>query len=123
MKYGAYVQTVDMNMICAYRALIALAVESVINNIKANKMKKNQLTTVDQLQIGDRFYFQNDSNKVVWEIVEHETKTTHYRTYKHFCLLGSFADRTTDKQLRKHQSKGVQGNTNVVYLRSKEVAA
>lgn len=84
-------------------------------------MKKNQLTTVDQLQIGDRFYFQNDNNKVVWEMVDHETKTTHFRTYSHFCLLGSYADRTTDQQWRNQQAKGVQGNTSVVYLRSKEV--
>ncbi|HCU46662.1 MAG TPA: hypothetical protein DF610_19265 [Sphingobacterium sp.] len=85
-------------------------------------MKKNQLTTVDQLQIGDRFYFQNDNNKVVWEMVDHETKSTHFRTYRHFCLLGSYADRTSDKRLRDQQAKGVQGNTNVVYLRSMEVA-
>lgn len=83
-------------------------------------MKKNTMTTVANLQIGDRFYFQNDKNKVVWELVQHEKKSTHYRTYHHFCLLGTYADRVTDPVMRKNNSKGLQADTKVVYLRSKE---
>lgn len=81
-------------------------------------MKKNEITTVDKLQIGDRFYFLNDANKVVWEMVDHESKSTFYRTYTHFCLLGSYADRISDRATRDRQAKGIQGNTKVVYLRS-----
>lgn len=84
-------------------------------------MNKNTLTTVDKLQIGDRFYFANDRNRVVWEKVQHEIKSTHYRTYHHFCLLGTYADRVSDPVMRKNNSKGLQPETKVVYLRSKEV--
>lgn len=86
-------------------------------------MKKHELTTVAKLQIGDRFYFQADKNKVVWEMVEHESKQTFYRTYTHFCLLGAYADRVQDCDLRAMNAKGIQENTKVVYLRSKEVKA
>lgn len=85
-------------------------------------MKKNEITTVDKLQIGDRFYFLNDTNKVVWELIQQEKKQTMYRTYSHFCLLGSYADRVDCPQKRNLNSKGVMANTRVVYLRSKEVA-
>jgi hypothetical protein len=84
-------------------------------------MKKHEITTVDKLQIGDRFYFLNDKNKVVWEKVEHEVKSTQYRTYSHFALLGTYADRVKDLVMRKNNSKGMQPNTQVVFLRSKEV--
>jgi hypothetical protein len=83
-------------------------------------MKKNEVTTVDKLQIGDRFYFLNDKNKVVWEKIEHEVKTTKYRTYNHFALLGSYADIVKDRIKRRNNSKGMQPNTRVVYLKSKE---
>lgn len=84
-------------------------------------MKRNEVTTVDKLQIGDRFYFLNDKNKVVWEKVEHEVKATHYRTYSHFALLGTYAERVKDPVMRKNNSKGMQPDTKVVYLKSKEV--
>lgn len=87
-------------------------------------MKKNERTTVDNLQVGDRFYFQNDKNKVVWELISHDEKTTKYRTYRHFCLLGTYADRVQDPVMRKNNSKGIMPTTQVVYLRStKEVSA
>lgn len=87
-------------------------------------MKKHELTTVDQLQIGDRFYFPTDKSKVVWEMVEHETTSTHFRTYKYFCLVGSYADRVSCPKQRNLNARGIMGNTKVIYLRSvKEVTA
>ncbi|WP_149913515.1 hypothetical protein [Sphingobacterium cavernae] len=84
-------------------------------------MKRNEVTTVDKLQIGDRFYFLNDKNKVVWEKVDFAVKTAHYRTYSHFALLGTYADRVKDSVMRKNNSKGMQPDTRIVFLKSKEV--
>lgn len=84
-------------------------------------MIKNEVTTVSNLQIGDRFYFQNDKNKVVWEKIEQEAKNTHFRTYNHFAIIGSYADRIACPKRRNQHSKGIMSSTKVVYLRSKEV--
>ncbi|WP_313234204.1 hypothetical protein [Sphingobacterium multivorum] len=81
-------------------------------------MKKNQLTTVDQLHLGDRFYFANDNNRVVWEMVNHGVRPPFTRSTNYFCLLGSHADHIKDKAIRDNMTKSIKGNTKVVYLRS-----
>ena len=70
-------------------------------------MKSKQLTTVDQLQIGDRFYKAGDQKKKVWTKVHHETKVRNYQTYKHWGLPDG-----------EKWPQALKGNSPVVFLRS-----
>lgn len=49
-------------------------------------MERNTITTIDKLEIGDRFYKLNDKKKVCWTVVEAEKKTTYFRTYRFFAM-------------------------------------
>ena len=69
--------------------------------------KKNEITTIAKLSIGDRFYFLNDKKKIVHTKVEHEKIQTHYQTYKHFALQDG--KRIPDMK---------KADTQVVFLRS-----
>lgn len=73
-------------------------------------MERNTLTTIDKLQVGDRFYKANDKKKEVWEVVEHETKQTHFQTYRFWATNGKLK-----------YPEPVKKNTVLVFLRSKEV--
>ncbi|WP_346237745.1 hypothetical protein ABDK00_001545 [Niabella insulamsoli] len=70
-------------------------------------MERNTITTVDKLQLGDRFYKANDKNKTVLTKVESEIKVTIYRTYRHFAK--------TDKE---KFPQPINANTRVVFLRN-----
>ncbi len=74
-------------------------------------MLPNTVTTIHQLNIGDRFYKLQDKTKTVWEKVEGEVKKTYYQTYRHF------AKRDNDKF-----SQPFQSSTPVVFLRQKQTA-
>lgn len=83
-------------------------------------MKRNEITTIDKLAIGDRFYFASDKHKVVWEKVDGDTKRTPWQTYTQWALPGEIADRPNASDEYKRQSKkSVRKQTQVVYLRSK----
>ncbi|WP_437918420.1 hypothetical protein [Sphingobacterium sp. LRF_L2] len=84
-------------------------------------MKKNELTTANSLQTGDRFYFQADKNKVVWEMVDHEKKTTNFQTYTKWCMPASISDGRGSETFKAAYVKPLRKETKVVYLRSKEV--
>lgn len=92
------------------------------SKLKRMNMKKNEVTTADNLQIGDRFYFLNDKNKVVWEMVEHEKKVTNYQTYSNWCIPASVSDGRGSETFKAAYVKPIRKETKVVYLRSKEVA-
>lgn len=83
-------------------------------------MKKNTLITADKLQVGDRFYFANDKNKVVWQIVEHEKKVTNYQTYSQWCMPASVADGRGSETYKQANVKPLRGATSVVFLRRVE---
>jgi hypothetical protein len=69
-------------------------------------MKRNELTTVDKLRIGDRFHKAGDQKKKVWTKVENETKVTNYQTYKHWGLPDG-----------EKWPQALKGNSPVVFLR------
>lgn len=84
-------------------------------------MDRNTVTTADKLELGDRFYFANDKNKVVWQKVEHEIKVTHFQTYKHWCILASVADNPKMHPTAKATYvKPMRKETKVVFLRRVE---
>lgn len=71
-------------------------------------MKRNEVTAIKNLQVGDVFYKHNDKSKTVFELVPGEVKTTQYQTYSFFGLKRG-AMRFPDT---------FKGDTVVVYLRS-----
>lgn len=83
-------------------------------------MNKNEITTIDQLANGDRFYFLADKSKTVWQKVERKAKKTEYQTYRYWALQASLVD-----TVMQHSSiyfsnciKAVNRETKIVYLRS-----
>ncbi|MDM8176866.1 hypothetical protein QT327_21365 [Olivibacter sp. 47] len=81
-------------------------------------MQRNEMTTMEKLSLGDRFYFANDKKRLVWQKVEHETTQTKYRTYKHFALLASVVDNPCMKEeYKKNLTKAVNKDTAIVFLR------
>lgn len=84
-------------------------------------MKRNELTTVMQLVIGDRFYKAADKAKAVWVMVEGEKKATAYQTYKYFACPAMVIDHPGLKQAQKERSyKALNKDTQVVFLRHTE---
>lgn len=84
-------------------------------------MNRNELTSVELLKTGDRFYKASDKNKLVFVIVEGERKQTHFRTYKYFACPASIVDHQGLKQVQKERSyKAVNKDTQVVFLRHAE---
>jgi len=73
-----------------------------------NTLKHLQLTTIDQLQIGDRFYKANDKKKHPYTLTECDAKKTFFRTYKYFA--------TKDGE---RNPMPLVSTTQVVFLRSK----
>lgn len=49
-------------------------------------MERLTVTTIDKLQVGDRFYKAADRQKAVWTKVQHDVKITNFQTYKYFAL-------------------------------------
>lgn len=49
-------------------------------------MERNTVTTVDKLNLGDRFYCLSDKKKQPYTVVESKYKITKYQTYKHRAL-------------------------------------
>ena len=82
--------------------------------IKFN-MERNQLTTVAQLQPGDRFYKRNDKHKKVLVRIAHIPRQMHIQNYKHWCLPASIAD----KQLERY-AMAIKKETPVIFLRHAE---
>ena len=41
-------------------------------------MRRGELTTIEKLAAGDRFYYLKDKNKEVWEVVSHKRKKYTY---------------------------------------------
>ncbi|MFD2961342.1 MULTISPECIES: hypothetical protein [Olivibacter] len=81
-------------------------------------MQRNEVSTMEKLTLGDRFYFANDKKRLVWQKVEHAATQTKYRTYKHFALLASVVDNPCMKEeYKKNLVKAVNKDTSVVYLR------
>lgn len=70
-------------------------------------MERNKLTTVDQLQIGDRFYKAGDQKKKVWTKVHNQAKVTNYQTYNHWGVPDG-----------EKWPQALKGNSPVVFLRS-----
>lgn len=82
-------------------------------------MNRNDVTTVDKLVIGDRFYRSNDKNKEVLELVEMPAKRTYYRTYRYFFITAASADKIRhNADLIGRIAKPINGTTSIVFLRS-----
>ena len=82
-------------------------------------MERNTITTMRELQIGDRFYKASNKKKTVYERVEHETTKTKYQTYQYWAVEGCFQLTTTSIE---RFAKAFTGSTEVVFLRHKELA-
>lgn len=84
-------------------------------------MERNCLTTVAALRIGDRFFKLSDKKRLVLELVQGETKRTHFQTYKHFCCPVSIMDNNRmPAQLKERNFKAINKDTQVIFLRNKE---
>jgi len=83
-------------------------------------MKRNEITTIDQLANGDRFYFVADKAKAVWQKVEKKEKQTQYRTYRYWALLASLVENTQrfNATYISNCTKAVNRDTPIVFLRS-----
>lgn len=85
-------------------------------------MNRNEVTTAASLEVGDRFYFANDKNKMVWQTVEHEKKVTNYQTYNQWCIPASVMDGRGTDTYKMAYVKPLRSATKIVFLRSvKEV--
>ncbi len=82
-------------------------------------MERNELTTVQKLTLGDRFYKVSDKNKIVFQMVPHEVKKTHFQTYKYFCCEASVIDNKNNKH-KERNFKAINKETPVVFLRHKD---
>lgn len=83
-------------------------------------MERNTLTTANLLQLGDRFYKQNDKHKKVLVVVDHKAKQTHWQTYKHWCIPASIYDRKHKQEVIERYATPVKANTQVIFLRHAE---
>jgi hypothetical protein len=82
-------------------------------------MTRNQLTTAGSLQVGDRFYKLGDKKKEVFQMIAHEAKQTHFRTYKLFCCPAIAMDnKLMSQKLKDYQIKPIIKDTKVVYLKN-----
>lgn len=81
-------------------------------------MKRNDLVTVVELKIGDRFYKATDKKKTVFEMVVGEKKQNHFRTYKYFCCEADLIERNPIMKDRSY--KAINKDTQVVFLRHQE---
>lgn len=82
-------------------------------------MNRNELTTAENLKIGDRFYKLGDKKKEVLQMVLNNTKVTHYRTYRFFCCPVSAIDNTLMSQkLKDYQIKPILKETKVIFLKN-----
>jgi hypothetical protein len=87
-------------------------------------MNRNNVTTVDKLVIGDRFYRCNDKHKEVLELVEMPAKRTYYRTYRHFFITASTLENIrNDAERIKRMAKPINGTTAVVFLRNSQTVS
>lgn len=64
-------------------------------------MKRNQLTTLEKLQFGDRFHKAGDQKKAVWTLIRQADHTQYW----------------VIKDMEKYEQK-MKGNAPVVFLRS-----
>lgn len=71
-------------------------------------MKRNEITAIKNLQVGDVFYKHNDKSKTVFELVEGKPIATQYQTYSFFGL----------KRGTKKYPDVFKSDTVVVYLRN-----
>lgn len=82
-------------------------------------MNRNELTTAENLKIGDRFYKLGDKKKEVFEMIAHEAKATHFRTYKLFCCPALAMDnKLMQKRLKDYQIKPILKETKVIFLKN-----
>lgn len=70
-------------------------------------MERNTLTTIKEVQIGDRFYKVGDPKKTLYTLTEAEPQKTFFQTYKHFAV----------KDGEKHK-QAFKAFTQVVFLRN-----
>jgi hypothetical protein len=56
-----------------------------MNSIKP-ELPKNKLTTIDSLEIGDRFFLASDKKKITWSKVQEAKKVTQFQTYTNWGL-------------------------------------
>lgn len=82
-------------------------------------MERNTVTTMRELETGDRFYKCADKKKTVYEKVKHETTKTKYQTYQYWAMEGSVLQ--TSANIERF-AKAITGSTEVVFLRHKELA-
>ena len=80
-------------------------------------MERNTLTAADKLQVGDRFYKQNDKHKKVLVIVDHKAKQTHWQTYKHWCIPASIYDIARKQEVIDRYATPIKKDTAVIFLR------
>jgi hypothetical protein len=86
-------------------------------------MERNEKTTIHFLKTGDRFYKLSDNKKTVLEKVPHEVKKTAYRTYTNWAIDAKYCKgRLTADQIEMY-AKPINSETEVVFLRHKELAA
>lgn len=71
-------------------------------------MKQGELTTIDNLQVGDRFYFASDKKKEVWQVKRKEEKSNDWMT----------TGATVYKPEVKYSNHNVKKGRAVVFLRS-----
>lgn len=82
-------------------------------------MNRNEVTTAENLQIGDRFYKLGDKKKEVLQMIQHEAKVTHFRTYKLFCCPSLAIDNNLmNQKLKDYQIKPIIKETQVVFLKN-----
>jgi len=86
-------------------------------------MERNQKAMIYQLRAGDRFYKFTDKNKTVLEKVDHKTKQTNYRTYKHWAIDAKYCGRMLTADQIELFAKPLNSDTEVIFLRHKELAA
>lgn len=82
-------------------------------------MERNEITTVEFLKPGDRFYKKADKKKKPMQMVLSDSKQTQFRTYKFFCCATDIIDnKLMTENLKKRQYQPILKDTVVVYLRN-----
>ncbi len=76
-------------------------------------MTRNQITTADCLNTGDRFYLQGDKKKQVFEVVEHIPLVVWY------CPINVLENRSLKDNQKAYCYKSIKNHIPVVFLRSK----
>lgn len=79
-------------------------------------MQRNQITTVKDLKVGDRFYKVSDRSKTVYEITDIKN---HFLNPKYACLEAQIADHATLQEKVYAFAKPIAAHTPVIFLRSK----